>query len=205
MAARLKTALLLALLPCLLAGCGLAGAGAKQKALYTLDKTKRTLIFTDVHPTVVVPPGFATKLGEAIAQELFQYKAVDHLVAQNRLTELRRDSDRFAKLGVADIARETDSDVVIYIDIITFNVTVLSDDSMTQGLAQVLVKVIDSKGTRLWPTSDVAGTQVDATVDPAFADQQDKESVAKQLNEKLSHDIARLFHDYQANESDFKH
>lgn len=186
----------------LLSGCGLTGAGGKQKALYTLPRQKRVMVFVDVHPTVEAPAGFANQLGENLSTHLFQYQAVDHVVAQARLAELRRAPDTFKKMGVADVARATDADLVLYVDLITFNVSSLSDDSITQGMAQVLVKVIDANGKRLWPLNDVAGAQVDAKVDPAFTEQRDKLAVAKELNDKLARDVGRMFHDYSPNEGE---
>ena len=183
----------------LLAGCGMED---KQKALYKLPKNQRVLVFVDVHPTVVAPAGFATQVAEKVGVELFRYKALEHTVAPGRLNELRRNQEAFNKMGVADIARATDADVVICVDLVTFSASTLSDKSVTQGFAQAMVKVIDSHGKRLWPGDGSAGKEIDERVDPAFADQRDQDAVAKELGDKLARDVARLFHDYDQSESE---
>jgi hypothetical protein len=183
---------------------GLGGCwqqGATQKALFTLDKTKRTLIWVDPDPSVTPPAGWTTEVAEDIARDLFKYQALDRVVSQSRLQELQKNQERFGKMGIADVARETGADQVLYVRVVTLNITTSSDEALTQGSAQVLVKVIDSAGKRVWPPEDLEGTEVDASVMPEFSERQDKVKVAMYLRQDLVRGIGRLFHDWLKNES----
>jgi hypothetical protein len=183
---------------------GLGGCwqqGPTQKGLYTLDKTKRILIWVDPDPAVTPPAGWTTNVAEDLAQDLFKYQALDRVVSQAQLTELKKDQERFGTLGIADVARETGADVVLYVRVVTLNITSSSDEALTQGSAHVLVKVIDSSGKRLWPPEELEGTEVSASVLPEYTEKQDKTEVASMLRVDLVRDIGRLFHAWQKNES----
>jgi hypothetical protein len=191
---------LLGIMTLTLAACGNTGVGAPQKPQFILPKNKRVLIMVDVQQGVEVPAGFTQNLGDGVGLQLYKYDAIDKVVAQNRLAELRKDEERFAKLGVADIARETESDIVIFIDVVNFHINMLSDESITQGVAQCLVKVIDSQGKRLWPSSDTNGAPIEVTADPVFADSRNRAATEKLMIQRMARDVGRLFRKWQRNE-----
>ncbi|HVX85342.1 MAG TPA: hypothetical protein VH253_11220 [Phycisphaerae bacterium] len=180
-------------------GCqalAILGGGGSVPAQYTLPKGKRILVFVDPRPTVRAPADFPSALGDAIGQHLYKYGLADHLVTQDRLTALRRDNARFPHMGIADVARATDADVVIYVDLITYDVSAISDNSIAQGNAHVLVKVLDANGNRLYPKNSSTGTEISAEIEPAFTSERDMAAVVTDLTKLLGLRVGRLFQSY---------
>ena len=186
------------LAPFLLCGCQalyfLQGKGT-QKALFKLPKDQRILVFVDTPPSVSLPAGYAASLGEEIGAHLYKYKAATTVATQDRLTAMRSDPT-FIKLGVADVAKATGADVVVYVNVVTFNVALISGDAVSRGDAQALIKVIDKNGARLWPLNQPAGQTIEAHLDEALSDQRDQAATLKQIGDQLTNHAGRLFHDY---------
>ena len=181
-----------------LTSCG-GLAKQDQKALFTLPEGKRVLVLVDVRPSVGVPPEFATQLGQSISDKLWNWNAVSGggaMVPQTRILELKKDASAFAQMGIADVAMAADADVVLHLDIVGFSVSALSDDSITQGGAQTLVKVVDRDGTRLWPTATM-GTLVEVSIAPAFSEQRNRAGVQKEIIDLLAIRTARMFIKYR--------
>jgi len=164
----------------------------EQEAWYRFEEGKRVLVLVDVKPTVGVPPEFATQLGQHISEKLVQFRATGATVQQSRVLELRTNPAKFSQMGVADIAQATGADVVLHVDLIAFNVTALSDESITEGGSQALVKVVDRSGKRLWPTATM-GTLVEARVAPAFSELRNRAGVQKDITDLLAVRVARMF------------
>ena len=104
---------------------------------------------------------------------------------QARLTDLRKDAEKFCEVRGGGCARETDADIVVHVDVITFDISALSDESITQGMAQALVKVIDRSGQRLWPVNAATGAAVEARVAPNFTEQRDKAGVQYEIVDSM--------------------
>ncbi len=117
-----------------LGGCDMMGKGT-QKALFKLPEGKRVLVMVDPRPSSNAPIDVPVALGQAISQYLYQHRVADSFVAQARLTELRK-NEQFARMGIADIARATDSDLVVFVDLVSFNAEMLSEGQVTQGVAR---------------------------------------------------------------------
>ncbi len=173
----------------------LIGGKGKADAIYELPKNKRVLVFVDPRQTSRMPADIPYTLGEAITDHLFKFKAADQFVGQQQLAEARR-SDRFEKFGLADVARAAGADVVLHIDVIQWKVEATSDNSLTEGAAAVVVKVVDSNGTRLWPPEGVLGAPVEAHISPQLTDTQNIESVNRALLALLTVRVGRIFHSY---------
>ncbi|MCL2646153.1 MAG: hypothetical protein FWD61_03995 [Phycisphaerales bacterium] len=185
--------LVLAAVLCLagLAACDMLSP-REQEALYQFPEGKRVLVLVDVRPTVGVPPEFATQLGQSISDKLMQWRAADAIVPQNRVLELKANPAKFSQMGIANIAQAADADVVLHVDLVGFNAAALSDESITEGGAQALVKVVDRQGNRLWPPSTM-GTMVEARVAPAFSEQRSRAGVQKEITDRLATRTARMF------------
>ena len=180
-------------------GCELlyfAGGKGEQKALFVLPKKQRVLVLVDTRASAEPPPGFSTRLGEAISTHLYRFKAADNFVGQERLSNLRQDVTAFAKLGVADIARACDADCVVVVDVWDFSVTMSSDKAIIQGSAQAFVKVVANDGSRLWPVGIDAGTPVEAHVEPTLASEKERDSVIHDMLDLLTIRTGRMFHAY---------
>ncbi|MCL2639584.1 MAG: hypothetical protein FWD53_01945 [Phycisphaerales bacterium] len=181
----------------LVGGCGLQ---QDQEALYKFEAGKRVLVLVDVRSAASVPPEFAIQLGQSISEKLMQWGAMGEggvVVPQSKVLELKASPSKFSQMGIADIAQAAGADVVLHVDLIAFNVTSLSDDSITQGGAQVLVKVVDREGNRAWPIGVAMGVWIDARVAPTFSEQRDRTGVQKELSDLLAVRTARMFIKYR--------
>ncbi len=183
-----------------LSGCQLAalfGGHGSQEAMYTFPKDARVLVFVDPQETVSLPPGFDAELAEKINQHLYAYKATDHIVAQDRLAQLRdKQGDNFKKLGIADIAAGTDADVVLTVSVAKlFAAPITTDNTVAQGDAEVFVKVVDRQGERLWP-GDPLGVRIGAHEDPALVTDRNVPQILKSLEVQLTRRTGRMFHKY---------
>ncbi|MGN6367995.1 MAG: hypothetical protein ACTHN5_07020 [Phycisphaerae bacterium] len=187
-----------------LSGCQalyfLQGKGT-QPALYELPKDQRVLVFIDSPPAVQLPANYAATLGDQISNHLFKNNAATKLVTQDRLSAMRSDPT-FATLGVADVAKATSADVVLYVNLISFNTALVSGGAVSQGNAQALVKVIDKNGQRLWPLNQPAGYPVEAHVDENLSDNRDQPATEKEISNLLTTRIGRLFHKYSLDDAD---
>jgi len=110
--------------------------------------------------------------------------------------ELKANPSKFSQMGVADIAQATGADLVLYVDLIAFDVTSLSDESITQGGAQVLVKVVDREGNRAWPIGVAMGVWLDARVGATFSEQRSRMGVQQEITDLLAVRTARMFIKY---------
>ena len=182
-----------------LAGCELAALFAghgSQPALYQFGKNQRVLVLVDVLDGVTLPPGFDIGLAEGIGQHLYSYKAADHIVAQERLLQVReRNPDVFKKMGMADVAVATDADVVLHVRILRFITPVISDGTVAQGDAEVFVKVVDRTGARLFP-GDPTGVRVIAHQDPSLISDRSVPMTQTLMMAQLAMRTGRMFHKY---------
>ncbi|HUO10390.1 MAG TPA: hypothetical protein VM008_18940 [Phycisphaerae bacterium] len=201
---RSSAPILLAGLSLLLSGCQalyfLQGKGDKD-ADYTFPKDKRVLVFVDSPPSVILPTTYATTLGNDISDHLFKNKATENIVAQDHLNVMRSDPT-FSKLGDADIARATNADIILYVNITTFNVGITGGEAVTQGDAQAMVKVVSKSGQHLWPPNEPAGVSVQAHVDESLADSRDQDATVKEISKLLTVRIGRMFHKYSLDDPD---
>jgi hypothetical protein len=172
----------------------------KREAIFKLPAGKRVVVFVDPRANQNVPPEFSSELGLKISTLLQQFGGADAIVQQSRVMELRRESGKFSKMSVADVAVASDADVVLHVDVIGFGIATISDQSITQGGAQAIVKVVDRHGKRLWPPETTTGAAVTAKVDPGFTEQRDARMVQRELNEQLGSRIARIFLTYKLGE-----
>jgi hypothetical protein len=196
--------LLCLMLPLTLASCQalyfLTGKG-DQDALFKLPKDKRALVFVDSLPSITLPPDYARNLGKMISDHIYKYKGADEMVGQDRLNILRNDP-AFSKMGIADVARATNADLVIWVNIVTFNVTESTDQMVSQGDVDAMVKVVDSDGVRMWPKNDVAGTAVHGHTDPSLMEEQTKGGMTGAIDDQLTVRVGRMFHKYSLDDPD---
>lgn len=192
---RIALAAVLTALAGVSAGCELMGKGT-QKALVELPKGARVLVLVDPRPAAGMPPDARVALGEALNQYLYQQKVADNFVAQARVTELRTHPE-YAKMGIADAARLTDADVVVFVDVVTYNVESVSYGQLTQGYAEALVRVTDRDGNRIYPgETEILGLPVRALVRTELSDVSSEGAVRRQLVDQLAVRTGRMFHTY---------
>ena len=168
-----------------------------QDALYEFSEKSRVLVLVDVPPNSGIPIAVETALGQAIAENIFErQKKKSDFVAQARLTALRADPEKFAHMSIADIARETNADYVIYVKLQRFSVGATGDDQMTEAAAQAEVKVVWRYGTRAYPKDLSSGTPVAASLPPTIGDAGDGGKQKTALMDLLALRIGRMFYAY---------
>lgn len=183
----------LGLLALLLAGC-LVDDTNYQDALYKLPEKSRVLVWVDPRSTADMPVDTAPALGQSIAQDLYTYKVAGTFVAQSRLSAIRQDP-KYKEYGIADVARLTDADLVVYVDMLTFHVTSLSSGQLTEGGAEAVIKVVDKNGKRLWPDNlSALGYPVTAHVDINVSEDQSTSAVRTDLIANMTKKVGQLFH-----------
>ncbi len=183
----------------MLGGCGVLylifGQG-DQPALYKFGKGQRVLVLVDVADGVSVPPVFPTSLADQIGLHLQRYKAVNvPLVPQERLIKLQQsDPQGYRKLGVADIAQDTDADQVLQVSILQMAILKTADGTVAEGRAVARVKVCDRKG-RVWP-GDATGQLVEGSVDMGLLQEKGPDEILKEMATQLTARTGRMFHSY---------
>lgn len=171
------------------------------KAQFKIPKKSRVLVFADRRPGRDVPLEIPDLLSDRIILHLYQYKAADNFVAAARLAEMRK-SPIFADMSIPDVARKMDADIVIYIDILNFQLREESGGQVTSGVAEAAVKVVDRDGKRLWPTDEGAasplGQSVTAEIEQNMADVRNMTATREELIKRMTTRIGRLFHDWSS-------
>lgn len=202
---RKALACLLILSACLmLAGCGefvyLFTGRDHVSAQFKIPDKSRVLIFADRRPGRDVPLEVPDLLNENLNVHLYQYKAADSFVAASRLADMRKDPI-FTEMSIPDVARKVDADIVIYVDMLNFQVIEQSDGQVNYGVAEVAVKVINRDGKRLWPvdsTVNPLGQSVTAEVEQHMADVRNVSQTRAELLKRLTIRVGRLFHEWDA-------
>lgn len=189
----------------LLNGCAalymLTGKG-QQEALYKLPEKSRILVCVDARQVSGMPGDAPARLGQLISEHLYKYQAGETFVAQSRLSEVRKNpqfspANPAERMGIADIAAATDADVVVFVDVLQFNIQNISGGEVNQGNAMAMVKVIDKRGKRLWPAdTEPLGYQVTAVAAPSLAADGGPTFVQAKLLKDLALKAGRLFHSY---------
>jgi hypothetical protein len=192
-----------------LAGCNVLAALSSGKgtikAETKLPANARVLVFVDPRPQAEqMSPDVQTELAEAIVAHLWKYKAASNFVGQDQLVKLRAehsDLKDFDDLGVADVARATNADIVIHVYMVDYMTPPLSEGQITIGYATALVKVIDRDGKRLFPTvTDAMGKEVEANVPFQLNDPGEASTIDQKLAGLMALRIGRMFHDYDGDD-----
>jgi hypothetical protein len=182
----------------MLGGCQvlylLLGQG-DQPALYKFGNNQRVLVLVDIADGVSVPPAFATSLADQVGLHLLRYKAADALIPQERLIKLQQTNpEAYRKLGVADVAQDTDADQVLQVSIMQMAVIKTADGTVAEGRAAAYVKVCDRKG-RVWP-ADSKGQLVEGRVDMGLLRDKGSDDIMKEMTAQLTLRTGRMFHSY---------
>ena len=91
----------------------------------------------------------------------------------------------------------TDADVVVFVDVLQFNIENISGGEVNQGNATAMVKVLDKNGKRLWPAeTEPLGYQITAMAAPSLSEEGGAAAVQAKLLKDLALRAGRLFHSY---------
>lgn len=197
----------LLLLSLFISGCAAAGVLAYKlsgpptiKAKY-IPAQEPMLVLVESYRSPSAAFVTAEQLTAAIETDLRDNKVVP-LVDQKKLYHLRDTrGDKFHDLSIPQIGRATGAKQVLYVDVLQSSTDPAGGGEFVKATVAVRVKVVDvATGTTLWPDSQggipVAAesplVRLEAAVTPA--------SVRDELVNRIGTQVARLLHDWKAEE-----
>jgi hypothetical protein len=185
-----------------LVGCQLAyflAGNGEDKALYDIPRSDRVLVLVDSAANSPMTMQAITGLIDSVNSQLYQNKAADQLVPSFRVMQLERSNPvAYKQMGIADIAAALHADLVVYVFVNRFDVLLDAAQEVSHGDALGLVKIVDNGGKRLWPDDVTEGYPVSAHIQENFTADQSSTDVQNQLIAQLSVNIALLFYDHPA-------
>ncbi len=170
-----------------------------QKPLYEFPIHSRILVMVDTHPASNVPLDVPAQLGQSIIDKLFVQQKKDkksEFVAQSRLAVMRADAEKFQKMSISDIAKATNADYVLYVDLRLFSIRTVSDNEITQAMAQAVTKVVDRQGTRIYPKDGSSGTPMQVSLTPELTVRATRNTSEDELIDKMATQISQQFVEY---------
>ncbi len=153
----LRLAALIAALPLVLAGCNIVGPAyvilhgpEKTPAEFTLDPTKKTVVFVDDRANVVARRSTRMRIAIEAEKLIVEEGLVEEVIRSQSIMAAASQDSHADPSPIAALGRSVGADVVIYVTPDFFG---LSPDGTTyQPTAQLRVKIIDAAtGERLWP------------------------------------------------------
>lgn len=168
----------------------LAGNGISQ-SVYHIKSKDRVLVLVDSSSVSPLSIHAMSQLITATNQNLYRAGVTKQLVPAYRLIALMKSHPvTYREMGIADIAKALNANVVLYIYIERFRNRLLSAKQITEGDAQAYVKLVSESGTRLWPKTAAPGELVTAKVPPNLAMTQTHLDVEDSLLSQLAHTTA---------------
>lgn len=193
-------------------GCNIVGGAAylihgpeKTPRLYALDPLKKTVVFVDDTVPVVKSRMQRVKIATTAEQVLLGEGKMEHVIgSQDLLAIVER--ERFSKpMGIVEMGEAVGAEVVVYAQMLTFNLT--ADQQSFTPSAQARVKVMDVTGKkRLWPEGVQEWYVLDVTAKerqggpPTTLSERDAEFLA--LAQRVGTSIAHLFIEHEARSMD---
>lgn len=197
----------------MLGGCQAIGWGVaamappqKIKPLYKIPADKRVLVFVDDKENPVSYPPIKRELTEAIGKGLVENKLVKETVSYDSLLDLLAREPKFNNLGVADIGRKLNADLVIYVNIKAFRLREEEGSPLWEGELAVSIRVVDAWGkkgeTRLWPKEagdfDVPSVGMPAKEEPGDYGAE----MARDMATRLADKIVKMFYEHEVPATD---
>ena len=199
--------LLIALVTIASSGCNVIGYAAqavagttKVPAAFTLP-ARTTLVLAERYGLQTSDEHDADALARYVSDELRNNNAAS-LVDPTRVYELRTDRasrDAFRGMTVAAVGEKLGADQVIYINLISCEVTTEPGTDMLRGRGMVTVKVVEAHtGATLWPTDAEQGHPIDAQTRLYSPREKgvSEPSVRTLVHRQLADQVARLFYAY---------
>ena len=188
--------LTLVLLSC--SGCQLeyllAGNGVDQ-SVYHIKKKDRVLVLVDSSSISPLSIHAMSQLITATNQDLYRAGVAKNLVPAYRLIALMKSHPvSYREMGIADIAKALNANLVIYLYIERFRNRLLSAKQISEGDAQAYLKLVSESGMRLWPKTAAPGQLITAKVPPNLAMTQTHTAVEDSLLAQLANTTAGFFH-----------
>ena len=211
---RLKFATAILILPAIaccvaIAGCTIIGAAAAKLApdpvippQYVLANEPTLVLVENYHN-----PASMRLQADMVCRAIFddlQASGVVPLVDPEAAADLRhKDSVAYRKMPLDAIGKAVGANQVIYVDLVSFDVTHALASELYSGAAMAKVRVVGSTGEVLWPSDSASGYPINIKVNPhRTAAGVAENAVREQLTADLAQKIGRLFHKWTAESSD---
>lgn len=173
-------------------------------AQYTLPDRK-VVVFVDDRKNLLSRTQLRTVIGDKVASDLLAEELVPEAIAsRDALSVARRDESAGKSLSTAEIGEKVGAEVVIYVRIMSFNLTEPGGNPVPNAMARV--RVIDATNRqRLFPT-DVQDPGVEVNSDmrevslDLYNSTTGKRSVEEQLATNLGDRIGKLFYKHEKKE-----
>jgi hypothetical protein len=173
-------------------------------AQYTLPDRK-VVVFVDDRKNVLSRTQLRTTIGDKVAGDLLAKKLVpDAIASREAVAVARREESAGKPLSTAEIGEKVGADVVIYVRMLTFELSEPGGNPRPNATA--LVRVIDAANrTRLFPSdAEAPGAEVRSTMNEVSMDLYNsmtgRRSIEDQLATNLGDRIGKVFYSHERNE-----
>lgn len=192
-------------------GCGMTGGkmlyflgygrGRKIPAQFELPPGKLLILVDDAHELVTWPQA-REMLAEQTARELVRHEAVDQVISNRSLLNLRQSDPDFDRRSAQAVGREIGADTVLIMQVREFLASDRIEDTEAAARMSVAIKVIDaredtsSSRVRLWPTlgdGHLESIEMPATRVHSL---KSEKAIAQALTHALGRNVARLFYQH---------
>jgi hypothetical protein len=173
-------------------------------AQYTLPDRK-VVVFVDDRTNLLSRTQLRTVIGDKVGSDLLAKELVPEVIAsRDALAVARRDESMGKGLSTAEIGEKVGAEVVIYVRIMSFNLSEPGGSPLPNALARV--RVIDATNrARLFPT-DVEDPGAEVTSDmrevstDLYRSTSGRRSIEEQLATNLGDRIGKLFYKHEKKE-----
>ena len=170
----------------------------KVPATYKIPSGKTILVFIDDVMAEVNYQPIKSELTERINSKLMDHKIAAAVVPFDQIAKVMAQTKNFEGLAVSEVGEKLKADIVLYVHIDKFS---LKDDNASplwHGQLHTTVRVVDVKGGRLWPEDKPEGSPMPPADLPAMENPAAGYGgeLTRQLAEKMSDTIVKLFYDH---------
>ena len=129
----------------------LAAGPEKQKALFTLDRERPTVIFVDDRASVLPRRTLRQTVAKRIESELLGQKSLTTVIDSSTIAGVASRDPADSPTDIASLGKSVSAEVVIYVSLDRFAVS--PDGQVYQPFADARVKVLDitKQQPRVWP------------------------------------------------------
>ena len=183
------------------------GRGRMKEAKFELTDGPVMIFIDDYHERIGWPPT-VKYLFDDLAQELLKNEAAKKIIPLKTIEQLRQSIPDFEKRGCREIGELAGADQVVWIEIKDFLAQEDVYDSNNAAYLTVSVRVINAlekkkrMRVRLWPVSPDGHSLTVIMTGSEVSIARTKNEIAKELANRMSVEVAKLFYDHRAGDFD---
>jgi len=177
----------------------------KVPKLYTLDKTKKTVVFIDDRVPVVNSRVNRVKMGTTAERMLLNEGKMERMISSQDMLAVAEREKGSKLLGIVELGEKIEAEVVICVQMMSFSLT--PDGEIFSPGAQMKVKVMDvTSKKRLWPGDEQEWYPMSISVPPKQGQPPSTlsqvEAEYSSLAERVGKTIANMFIEHEARVQD---